>query len=372
MYMPIVYLFRHLKDLWVYEYVIDGQMKEGESNLRLGFYGNDERIMCYWLNTIYDKACRVEKKSKIALWKIPGELRENKNQHEIGLIEVSGVSRRFPVAKKGFVLPRWVETMLKVDDSLEVLSNKQNLKNIKKYGFSCYETTSLDDLRFFYERMFKPYITSRHKDASVMVDYNYFKKRMKKKDSRLFILTKDEEPVVACFNEKINGRMKFAGIGVLDGRRDIIQLGAMRAIYYFMLRYYQAAGEKLIDYGGTSPLLSDGLTRFKRSLQAVPAKKNPYGEKSIVLIPVETTDSVSEFLGSNPFLFLDKGRFYRALFPRHSEASSKERFLSWLQHRQFLGISGNRVYCRAQLEQFNRWISEESLTGYEILLMPVA
>lgn len=371
-YMPFVYLIRHLKDLRLHEYVIEGCLKEGDGTLRLGFFGNDERIMCYWLNTLYGEATRVEKKPRVAVWNIPSRLRNNPHGHEIGLVEVSGISRQFPVAGKGFVLPRWLETKLKVDESLDALSNKQNLRNIRKHQFTCRYSTSMEDLQFFYERMFRPYISDRHKDASVIADFSFFKKRMKKKGSGLFVLMENQEPVAACFNERINGRMKFSGIGILDGRRDIIQKGAMRAIYYFMLRHYKEAGEEWIDYGGTSPLLSDGLTKFKRSMKAVPKSRHPYGEKSLVLIPVRMSGAVSEFLGSNPFLFLDRGRFYRALFPDPSTASNKENFLKWLQHLQFPGVSGNRIYCRSHAEMFHSWISEESLSGYEIHHLPVA
>lgn len=369
-YMPLVYLVRHIADLWLYEFVITGRMQESQSEIRLGYFGNDERIMCYWLSMIYSETIKVEKLSKVAIWRIPKKLQENPHSHEIGLVQVTGISRRFNVAKKGFVLPRWVETMLKVDKSLESLSDKKYLKNIEKHGFTFRESTSMEDLQFFYERMFRPFILSRHKDASVMVEFSYFKKRMKKKDSRLFILMKENEPLVACFNERINGRIKFAGIGVIDGRKDIIQMGSIRAIYYFMLKFYHEKGEDLIDYGGTSPLLSDGLTRFKRSMQAIPADKNPYGEKSLVLIPLKISDAVGEFLESNPFLFLDRGKFYRALFPDTVASSTKENFISWLKHRQFGGVSGNRIYCRTQAEQLYRWIAEESLSGYEVALFP--
>jgi hypothetical protein len=215
--------------------------------------------------------------------------------------------------------------------------------------------------------MFKPYILGRHKDASVMVDFSYFRKRMRKKRSKLFFLMQGDEPMAASFNEMKSGRMKFSGLGVLDGCKDIIQMGAIRALYYFMLNQYRDQGTEVINYGGTSPLLSDGLTKFKRSMRAIPTDRNPYGEKSLWLIPVKPSEGLNSFLHLHPFLYLDKGRFYRALFPNAEVVADKKEFLTWLKQTQFLGIEGTRIYCRDHVETIRQWILEASLEGYEVL-----
>jgi hypothetical protein len=366
-YMPLVYLFRHLNSLWVKEFMVEGKLQGSESVLRLGYFGNDKRIFCYYVNNLFSEAYRIEEKQKVPVWKISSALARNNGSCELALTEVTRISRRLVMNGTGFILPRWVDTLLKVEYSLDAVDNRKVRKNIGKHCFTFRESRSEEDLQFFYERMFKPYILGRHKDASVMVDFSYFRKRMRKKHSKLFFLMQGDEPMVASFNEKKNGRMKFSGLGVLDGRRDIIQMDAIRALYYFMLKHYRDQGIEVINYGGTSPLLSDGLTKFKRSLRALPTDRNPYGEKSLWLLPVKPSEGANSYLHLHPFLYLDHGRFYRALFPSQDVTADKKEFLTWLKHAQFLGIEGTRIYCRDHTETIRQWISEESLEGYEVL-----
>lgn len=370
-YMPVVYLLRQLDGLRPREYSIHGKIKDTDRLFRLGYFGNDKRILNYYIQSIFSEATHVEKGARVAIWKASASPGAGDQPYDMVLLEVPGKLRYLIRNKGGFVLPRWVDTRLVVNDTLDALSNRKILKVIEENSFSCHESTAQEDLRFFYERMFRPYIMNRHHDASVMVDYSYFKKRMGKKDSSLFILVKDGVPQVASFNERINGTMKFSGIGVLDGNEDIIRTGAIRALYYFMLTRYHERGVNVINFGGTSPLLSDGLTRFKRSLRAIPKVKNLYGEKSLLLIPWKESASVGEMLKWHPFLYLSHGMFYRALFPDASVLGSKREFISWLKQYQFLGIAGTRIYCRTHLDDINQWISEESLSGYEVLPYPI-
>jgi len=365
-YMPLVYLYRHVSNLWVKEYQVEGKLQGSESILKLGYYGNDKRVFSYWLNTLFSETQRIEEKSRVPVWRIPSRLENGNGPCELALTEVTPISRGLAMNGQGFIIPRWVDTLLPVERSLDAVSSKNNNKHIAKHGFTCRTSTSQENLQFFYERMFRPYILSRHKDASVMVDFSYFRKRMKKKHSKLFLLMQGDDTVAASFNERKNGRMKFSGLGVLDGRKDIIQMGAIRALYYFMLTHYKEQGVELINYGGTSPLLSDGLTKFKRSMRAIPTDRNPYGEKSLWLLPVKDSEAMQSFFRLHPFLFIKKGAFYRALFPDSSATESREAFLKWLNHYQFLGLAGTRIFCRDHQQLLSTWIPEEELSGMEV------
>jgi len=303
-YMPLVYLMRHLNGLWVKEYQIEGKLQEGDAVLKLGYFGNDRRILCYWLNTLFSETYRIDENRKIPIWRISAKLARNNGPCELALTEVSRISRGLGEHGKGFVLPRWLDTLLLAESSLQTDSNKRTGRLVEEQGFTYRTSHSDEDLELFYDRMFKPYILSRHKDASVMVDYSYFEKRMKKKDSQLFLLMQGEETVAASFTERKHGNIKFSGIGVLDGRRDLIQAGAIRALYYFMLTYFRDKGVNVINFGGTSPMLSDGLTRFKRTLGVVPNNRNPYGEKSLWLIPVKPTRPLATF-SFQPYAFIN-------------------------------------------------------------------
>ena len=179
-YMPPVYLMRQLNGLWVKEYQIEGKLQEGDAVLKLGYFGNDKRILCYWLNTLFSETYRIDEKPKIPVWRISAKLARNNTRCELALTEVSRISRGMGEHGKGFILPRWLDTLLLTESSLKTDSNKRTGKQVEKQGFTFRISHSDEDLELFYDRMFKPYILSRHKDASVMVDFSYFRKRMRK------------------------------------------------------------------------------------------------------------------------------------------------------------------------------------------------
>jgi len=317
-----VYFLRHLQTFFLNSYLIEGEERESGEPIRIAYFGRDTKIRHYWTGTLFRDILSIRKGKTTALRKIRSLARNNNNQHDLAIVEMTRLTRFFSKPKQGFILPRWFDTLLDVDFSLEAIGNNDTHKHIRKHGFSCEVRSEEEDLQFFYERMFKPYISSRHKDASVMVEYSYFLKRFRKKDSRLYFLLMDDKPVVASFNERKKGMIKFSGIGVLDGSREIVSKGAIRALYFFMLSDYKKDGLKQIGFGGTSPLLSDGLTQFKISMRAFPNHKNLLGEKSLWFLPLSDTNSLRNLLKANPFLYIYDKKVYRAVFVDPDELST--------------------------------------------------
>jgi hypothetical protein len=200
-----------------------------------------------------------------------------------------------------------------------------------------------------------------------MTDYSYFLKRFRKNDSRLFFLMKDNEPVSGSFNERRNGMIKFSGLGILDGRREILSMGAIRVLYFFMLAHYNKENIKLINFGGTSPLLSDGLTQFKLSMRAFPNKKKLFGEKSLLLVPVNRTPALEAVLKSNPFIFITQKDLYRAVFVDSKNTNSKHEFMKFIKRTRYKKIAGTKIFClNGTTEKISQWIVEEDLPDHEI------
>jgi len=82
---------------------------------------------------------------------------------------------------------------------------------------------------------------------------------------------------------------------------------------------------------------------------------------------VKPTRPLATFLNLHPFLYLEKGRFFRALFPDAANVTNKEEFLGWLKHSQFRGIAGTKIYCRDRPDTISKWISEALLPDYDVL-----
>ena len=365
LYMPFVYMLRHFQTFYLHRYTLKGEERESGAETRITYFGRDERIRNYWKNSLYRTPPEEEKGPGAFLWNIRPTKNDGRISHDLVLVELTRLTRIFARNSRGFVLPRWFDTLLDPAFSLEALGKNDTLKQIKKHNFHMEVTSKEEDLRFFYDRMFTPYISERHGDASVLVEYSYFLKRFRKKDSRLCFLMMDGSPVVASFNERIKGRIKFSGIGVLDGSREIVRMGAIRALYYFMLTEYQQEGEREISFGGTSPLLSDGLTQFKISMRAFPNKKDLLGERSILLVPVSDSDAMRNLLYANPFLHIRKHQVYRSLFVDPEKLATARELGKLLKRTHYRRIAGTTVYSFTDPEKIPEWIRELGLQDHE-------
>jgi len=364
-YMPFVYFLRHLQTFYLKSYLIDGEERESGEPIRIAYFGRDLRIRRYWTGAILRENSSLQKGKTTALQKIRSFARSNQNNHDLAIVEMTRLTRFFFRPRQGFILPRWFDTLLDVDFSLEAIGNNDTKKHIRKHRFSCEVRTAEEDLQFFYDRMFKPYIQARHKDASVMVEYSYFLKRFRKKDSRMYFLMMDDQPVVASFNERKEGEIKFSGIGVLDGSREVVRKGAIRALYFFMLSDYKKEGIKQIGFGGTSPLLSDGLTQFKISMRASPNQKNLLGEKSLWFLPLADTKSLRILLKANPFLHILEKKVYRAIFVDPDELNGPFDLKKILKRTHYRRIAGTKIYSLNSTDQLAEWIHELDLEDHQ-------
>lgn len=365
--MPVVYFIRNLQAFSLQIYLIEGEERESGNYMKIGYFGLDSRIQNYWTRTLFRGKPVIEKASKIFVWAIYNYVYRDTNKLDLIIVEITRLTRPFVNSGKGFVLPRWFELLIDVENSLHAIEKNDTQKQINKYGFTCEERFLHDDLKFFYERMYKPYILSRHTDSSVIADFSFFPKRFRKKDSRLFFLIKDKDPVAGSFNFRENGVIRFSVLGILDGQREILKMGAIRAIYYFMLSYYKQKNVGIINFEGTSPLLYDGLTQFKLSMRAFPNRNKLFGEKTLWLVPANETTALRAVLKSNPFIFIAQKKIYRALFIDSSEFNYKHEFMTLIKRTRYKKIDGTKIFCWNGTSKISQWISDEALPDHEVI-----
>ncbi len=364
--MPFLYFIRQFRAFYLTPYLIEGEERVSGVILKVVFFCNDLKILDYWKSQLFNENHKITSKPKILLWKIRKFNNSLRSEYDLCVIETSKISRPFMKSRKGFSMPRWFDTLLDVENSLDAINNNDTQKHIRKYGFSCEQRYDTDDLKFFYKRMYKPYIQTRHKDSSVITDVSYYLKRFGKKESRLFFLMKENTPVAGSFNEKINGKIKFSGIGILDGQREIVRMGAIRAIYYYMLSYYKEKNIKQINFGGTSPLLSDGLTQFKISMRAFPNVRKLYGEKSLMLLPLKESLPLRAVLKSNPLIYVSNKKIYRAVFIETSDFNEQIDLLKYLKKTQYKKLTGTNIFCWGEVDEITKWINDAQLHNFNV------
>ncbi|MBN2612165.1 MAG: hypothetical protein JXB00_11460 [Bacteroidales bacterium] len=314
--------------------------------MRFLFVGRDIRIAAYWAQRILHETDIIQKIKKIVVWNTAAYIRKNKLHADLSIVEINGFTRRFIPANTGFILPRWIEVELLPLKILKKEAIKDITRRIRKNKLSFKIMSHSDnEFRFFFDRMYVPNITNRHGDAAVHSDYRYFLNKYKQKGSYMGYIYQDETPVAGTLIEYINRDYIMFAMGILDGREDILKMGVAGALYYFTALHCIEKGIDNLNIGGTSPVLTDGLTKFKISLGAEMADTDYLGDQKLWMLPLKDSPALRGVLRHNPFVYETGKRFNIAIFMEEDECTTKEELEKVLDHAYIEKIHATSLYC---------------------------
>ena len=366
-YMFFINILRKFKYCILPVYLYKGNEKTGGQPLNIVYIGWDIRICNYWTNRLMDKSLLVEKKGMIPVWKVHNHLNINKVLYDMAIVEMNNLTKIFARRNTGFLIPRWFEMQIDNKDGIIKVRKKDIKRRIRKYSLTFKKDFSKSDIKFFYERMFIPFISKRHGDNAVLCDYAYFLNKFKKKGSRLNFILKDGKPIAGSFTELIGKTLRLTGVGIIDGREDILKMGVIGAIYYFEMLHANEEGVKSINVGGTSPILTEGLTKFKLSLGSKAADIKYFIDLSLWFAPLKDSSALINCLKSNPFIHRVKNNLYRTIFIDQLDYDDKSEFYTLIKHTNCCNLKGTMVFCIGDHDKINEWIKEEGLQDFQVL-----
>jgi hypothetical protein len=343
--MPVIHFFRATTLFFPKLYHIEGEERTRNEIMRIIYLGNDERILSYWADCIFLTYAVTSSHSRIPIWRIKNQINKHAVNMDLVIFETDTFTKHFIRIHSGFFLPRWLNLTLDVDNSLKRRQIDIAKKNTIANNLTMRYADTIPELEFFYERMYKPHILNRHKEASVIADLKYFKHLFHKKGSHLYFILKDGEPVGGSFDIAVGKTIKSHSVGVLDGRYDLLQLGVIGADIYLKLVECQSKGIKTIDYGGTPPILTSGLTLRKISIGGIVMKKKRFYEKYVMLIPWGNTMNIKNFLLKNPFIYWDNNEYVRALFTESDKDIDGSQLKALCKQTKFHNNVKTKVYC---------------------------
>ncbi len=367
LYMFFVNLLRTLRYYNLPLYLYEGKEKISNEPLKVAYLGCDSTIPHYWMERLFQGDYGVKKKRKIPVWNLFKYFSNNREGYDLAIIELNNRTRKYVRAGTGYLLHRWFEMQVDTREFMQQTKKNDLTRRIRKYSFSFEERNNDEDFKFFHQRMYVPYICNRHGESAVVCDYKYFLNIYRKKNAELGFLIKDGKPVAGSFTEMRGDKLRISGAGILDGRDDILRMGVNGALYYFIVRDSLNKGMESISIGGTSPILTDGLTKYKLSLGAKAEDLKYFYSQYLWLVPLMDTTAVRSFLKSNPFINMVKDGLYRSIFIDPSEYEDKNRFLKYLHHINCANIKGTTIYCYGNAEKIAAWIEEEGYKDFQVL-----
>ena len=301
-----------LHHLYSSVYLIKGKEKHGRVDITILFYG-DENSLSYINNILFSKKPKIEEVERCFIFNIEKNLSEFANEIDAVFIKTDRIFTGFLQKKKFFTIPEWVEMELDVSGSLDTIyknfkkSAREDIKKIKKMGYSYEISTDPDKLELFYNNMHLPYISEKYEKENLSLASFYDVKMSFKKGKLLLI--KDSDKYVSGLVFEIHNKTAYPvypGVSMTDGGLDYHLLrGAGAAIYYYSIIWAKDNGIKSMVWGNCRSFPNNGIFRFKR-------KWGMHIKLSRILFGVfgfkfyNHSISIQEFLANNPFIYIEK------------------------------------------------------------------
>ena len=368
LYMYFVNLIRKLRYYILPLYLYNGTEKTSGDSMKIAYMAWDRTLPYYWMHRFLEGNYKFQKMKMIPVWKLNKYLNRNEDYCDLAIIETNHYTRKFAKTDLGFLIPRWFQMQLDANEStIKRMRAHGLIRRIKKHVLTFKKKHKTEDFKFFYQRMYTPYTSDRHKSSAIIFDYKYFIKKSREKSAKLGFICYDGKPVAGTFVDFIGDKLRMCLIGILDGREDIMRMGVNGAVYYFEVLNCIKKGIKSINIGGTSPILTDGLTQYKISLGAKAEDIKYFQSQYLWFIPLRDSIAVRNILKLNPLIFRLQDSIYRLIFVDPSDYNNKEEFFNYINHINCGNIKGTKIYCFSDTDKIDSWVKEEGYTDIQVM-----
>ena len=347
-------------------YLIKGTTKTNKIPLVCAYAGDRKIFMNIWISYIFNEA-QVFPIKKLPIHQIDKYLRLNNPQCSMIIYQHHGCNSIQAIKNKSFVIPTFIETILNTSEPIEQLSKKKkfgftNTKRlITKYHLQYEIKDSKEAQQEFYHEMYLPYIKLRHGNKSRIVNFEgVFPEHIP--FSIIFIKQNGQSIAggVVLYREK---RVSFAFLGIKNNVTTAVANSAIGAAYYFLRMEMHQKGIEKLHLGGSPPMLSEGLTRYKMRMLAQIDKTTPYKTSDLYsCMLIKDTKGIRDFLSTGPFVFENRnGKSACSLWVQADQYSDFDDFKKDIQHTSQLGFKschiiewGNNLIPKSWLNQFDQ------------------
>jgi hypothetical protein len=222
----------------------------------------------------------------------------------------ASAAHRLPAAAS-LVAPMRVHFVADIDGDAQAVTRRisererwQFGRNARRYGWSWDTVSDPAWFDLFYDRLYRPTMRARHgaRERTEAKDSSY---ECLFRTGHLFALSEDGERIAGalCHWNGAARVLTLRLLGVLDGSRELMDRGALKAVYHYLIAWSADNGVRQFDLQGTEPFLSKGTYQWKRRLGTrVVLPPNHFGGKRLWLQVRRDTPVVRDFLTANPVL----------------------------------------------------------------------
>jgi hypothetical protein len=208
---------------------------------------------------------------RIFFWQSPGPLNRYGEQADLLITEFNDVLQWRPHSMQLlFSMPASVKQVLEqidrpVDEILAGMNQntRRRIRQIGKQDFHYEFTQAQQDLDFWYDRMYCPYIYSRFGEYGVVLREKEFMQEIFDLGG-LILVKHGVDPICGMLAILIDDLCEAWDMGVIDARFDLVKQGANVALWWYMLDWARQQGAKRFDFGASMAMAANGTFNFKR------------------------------------------------------------------------------------------------------------
>lgn len=245
-----------------------------------------------------------------------------------------------------FVIPKWIQQTNPCFNGFSDFTKNKNsnahsdIQSLRKYDYD-YEFTKDEVLfRFFYEKMYHPYMHTRYPGEKVILPFASLEKEFKKGG---LILIKEKATGKYLSGSIINvknGTFIAIKIGLLNGDLGLLRKEALTALYVTYFRFMEENKLRRADLGASRAFLNDGVLKYKAKWNTEIEFKETRSNIFIFKI-CKPSQRMHTFLIQNPFISLEGKDLVGNIFlPPHAKVDEE----AIKKNYALKGLAGFRVW----------------------------
>lgn len=246
----------------------------------------------------------------VSILRLPGFLRKLRSDADLTVARVDVAAARTLFGGEYLRVPEWVRSTAEVPETMVALSNRSNslrqdLRLVRKYGYTTVESKSEADVAAFYTTMFRPHTLARHASAEYLKSLREVTAAWRK-GLLLWILLEGRR-VAGIIISRQGGTLKLEALGTLQGDTLLLRKGVLAAAYLGSFEYAKKVGCTRIDFGATRPSVNDSLLRYKRKWGATLDAQSANFYRLLTYWP-RGSPAVTTMLEDFPLIFTHRGQ----------------------------------------------------------------
>jgi hypothetical protein len=255
------------------------------------------------------------------------------------------VRQRLPGFRDAYLIPKWIEQKnLNFNGLSDFAGSRKNdasrdIRLTSRYNYDYEFVKDEAILKFFYDRMYCPYMHARYPDEKVVVSFDYVRKEFRKGGLILLKDTATGQYIAGSVVNLQNNTLTAVKLGVLDGDPALLQKRAVSALYISYFKFMEKNNIRQFHLGASRPFLNDGVLIYKAKWGTIIDFDKRRGNILILRIcrPSKHMDS---FLLNNPFISLEGKELIGNIFVTEDNKSSED---DLTKDYQFKGLSKLRI-----------------------------